>query len=101
MMLTLTHLTDRHATFHLATVHLAGVQEMALPQFDSFGKTILTILSSLFLTVLVIRMFIAWAQKKYGEMVTEIVAAIFIGWFLFAPDNAIATIKAIVTQVFG
>jgi hypothetical protein len=97
----LTHLaTAIHATA-AAISHTAGVQEMALPQFDSFGKTILTILSSLFLTVLVIRMFIAWAQKKYGEMVTEVVAAIFIGWFLFAPDNAIATIKAIVTQVFG
>ena len=84
------------------TLHTsAGAVELALPQFDSFGKTILTILSSLFLTVLVIRMFIAWAQKKYGEMVTEIVAAIFIGWFLFAPDSAIATIKAIITQIFG
>ena len=95
------HLATTVHTAVLTSPRTTGVQELALPQFDSFGKTILTILSSLFLTVLVIRMFIAWAQKKYGEMVTEIVAAIFIGWFLFAPDNAIATIKAIVTQIFG
>lgn len=73
----------------------------ALPQFDSIGAAILTILGSLFMVILVIRVFNAWVTKKWGEMVTEIVAAIFVGWFVFAPDNAKATIIAFVHQIFG
>ena len=73
----------------------------ALPSFTSFGNTILTLLGSFFLVVLVVRMFSAWVQKKWGEFVTEFAAAIFIAWFIFDSAGAIATIKSIVTQIFG
>ena len=73
----------------------------ALPSFTSFGSTILTLLGSLFLVVLVVRMFSAWVQKKWAEFITEFAAAIFIGWFIFDSAGAVATIKSIVTQIFG
>ena len=72
-----------------------------LPSFTSFGTTILTILGSLLMIVVTLRIFTAYAQKKWGEMVIEIVAVLFVGWFIWFPDNATSTIKALVSQIFG
>ncbi|GGM15973.1 hypothetical protein [Nakamurella endophytica] len=85
-----------------AAAHMAApTTTLALPQFDSLKNTIITILVSLFMVILIVRMFTAWAQKRWGEMIAEGAAAIFAGWFVFAPDNAQATIVAIVHQIFG
>ena len=86
----------------LATpVTTTAAANVALPTFASFGSTILTILGSIFLVVLVVRMFSAWVQKKWAEFITEFVAAIFIGWFIFDSASAVSTIQAIVKQIFG
>ena len=87
----------------LRATQLAGAagRTVALPTFATFGSTILTILGSIFLVVLVVRMFSAWVQKKWGEFVTEFAAAIFIAWFIFDSTSALATIQALVKQIFG
>ena len=74
---------------------------LAVPQFDSFKNTIITILASVFMIVLIVRIFTAWVQKRWGEIIAELAMAIVAGWFVFAPNNAETTIKAIVTQIFG
>jgi len=79
----------------------AAVHTVALPTFATFGSTIMTILGSIFLVVLVVRMFSAWVQKKWGEFVTEFAAAVFIGWFIFDSTSALATIQGFVKQIFG
>ncbi len=85
----------------LASAAGAAGRTVALPTFATFGSTILTILGSLFLVILVIRMFSAWVQKKWAEFVTEFAAAIFIGWFIFDSASAVSTIQSIVKQIFG
>jgi len=79
----------------------AAAHTAALPTFATFGATIMTILGSIFLVVLVVRMFSAWVQKKWGEFVTEFAAAIFIGWFIFDSTSALSTIQGFVKQIFG
>jgi len=79
----------------------AAAHTAALPTFATFGSTIMTILGSIFLVVLVVRMFSAWVQKKWGEFVTEFAAAVFIGWFIFDSTSALATIQGFVKQIFG
>ncbi len=83
----------------LADPTASGV--LAIPQFDTFKGTVLTILASIFMVVLILRVFTAWVQKRWGEVIGEIAMAIVAGWFVFAPDNAQTTIVAIVHQIFG
>lgn len=83
----------------LADPTASGV--LAIPQFDTFRATVITILASIFMVVLILRIFTAWVQKRWGEIIAEIAMAIVAGWFVFAPDNAQTTIVAIVHQIFG
>lgn len=83
----------------LADPTASGV--LAIPQFDGFKSTVITILTSLFMVVLIVRIFSAWVQKRWGEIIAEIAMAIVAGWFIFAPDNAQSTIVAIVKQIAG
>lgn len=85
----------------MSTITLADTTYMALPNFDSFGNTIISILGTIVFIVLAIRMVVAYGKKQYGEMITELIAAIFVFWFVFFPDNAKDTIKAITQSIFG
>ncbi len=75
--------------------------EMALPDLSSFATSILTILGSLLMAVVGVRMFTAYTKKNWGEFVTETVAVVFVGWFIWFPDSAKGTIVAIIHQIFG
>ena len=79
----------------------AGGQYLALPSFDGIGNTIITLLGNVAFIILVVRIFAAWAQRRWGEIIAEAVAAIFIFWFVWFPDNAKATLKELAHQVFG
>jgi uncharacterized membrane protein (DUF2068 family) len=85
----------------LAPPRAAAAAHTVALSFATFGATIMTILGSIFLVVLVVRMFSAWVQKKWGEFVTEFAAAIFIGWFIFDSTSALSTIQGFVKQIFG
>ena len=80
---------------------LAGGDSLALPNLDGFKNQILTLVGVAFIIVIVVRMFTAYAKKNWGELVVEMVAIVFVGWFVWFPDSAIATIKAIIQSIFG
>jgi hypothetical protein len=69
--------------------------------FDSLTTTVLTILGSVFFLILTVRIFFAWAQKKWGEVITEVAGAIFIGWWVLDSTGAKNFITGVVHQVFG
>ena len=78
-----------------------GPVEVALPDLSSFSASILTLLGSVLMAVVGIRMFTAYAKKNWGEFITEGIAVVFTGWFVWFPDSAKATIIAIIHQIFG
>jgi hypothetical protein len=73
----------------------------AAPTLDSLSQTILTLVGSAFVIVIVVRMFTAYAKKNWGELITELVAVLFVGWFIWDTTGAITTLKGLVTGIFG
>lgn len=88
---------------HLMLSHptLAASLGPAAPTLDSLSSTILTLVGSAFVIVIVVRMFTAYAKKNWGELITELVAVLFVGWFIWDTDGAISTLKGLVTGIFG
>lgn len=82
-------------------IDLADTTYVALPNFDSFGNSIIAILGSLVMVILVVRIVIAYGKKQWGEMITEVVAVVFVGWFVWFPDSAKTTIKDVAKSIFG
>ena len=73
----------------------------AAPSIESLSTLILTLVGSAFVVVIVVRMFTAYAKKNWGELITELVAILFVGWFIWDTAGAIATLKGVVTGIFG
>ena len=73
----------------------------AAPSIDSLSNLVLTLVGSAFVIVIVVRMFTAYAKKNWGELITELVAVLFVGWFIWDTAGAISTLKGIVTGIFG
>jgi nicotinamide riboside transporter PnuC len=82
-------------------IKLTDTTYVALPNFDSVGNSIISVLGSLVMVILVVRIVVAYGKKQWGEMITEVVAVIFVGWFVWFPDSAKATIKEIAKSIFG
>lgn len=74
---------------------------VALPQFDSLKNALITILGSVVMITLLIRIVTAYGKKEYGAMITELLAVVFVAWFVFTPDSAQNTIKALAKMIFG
>lgn len=72
-----------------------------LPSLDTFKAQIITLVGSLVMLVLIVRIVMCWIQKRWGEMVGELAAVIFIGWIVWFPDNAQATLTEIIKTIFG
>ena len=72
-----------------------------MPSFDGIGNTIISILGTLVFVILAVRIVVAYGKKQWGEMIVEVIAAIFVFWFVFFPENAKSTIKSIVQTIFG
>ena len=86
-------------SIHLA--QLAAAAQPAVPSLTTFGSLIFTLLGSIVMVVLGIRIFMAYVKKNWGELITEVVAVIFVGWFVWFPDSAKATIVVVIHQIFG
>jgi len=84
---------------HLA--QFAAAAPRAAPSLTGFSSLIFTLLGSVIMVVVAIRMFTAYAKKNWGELITELIAVIFVGWFIWFPGSAKATIVAIIHQIFG
>ncbi len=90
--------------YPLSFLHLTGTAAAlspAVPSIDSLSSLILTLIGSAFVIVIVVRMFTAYAKKNWGELITELVAVLFVGWFIWDTTGAITTLKGIVTGIFG
>lgn len=75
--------------------------QAAPPDLTSLSALIFTLLGSIIMAVVGVRMFTAYTKKAWGELITELVAIVFVGWFVWFPDSAKATITVIIHQVFG
>lgn len=74
---------------------------MAAPTLTGVSALVFTILGTIIMAVVAVRMFIAYTKKNWGELITELVAVIFVGWFVWFPDSATTTIKALIQGIFG
>ena len=87
------------------SVHLAhpvsAAAPLAAPSLTGFASLIFTLLGSVIMVVVAIRMFTAYTKKNWGELITEFIAVIFVGWFIWFPGSAKTTIVAIIHQIFG
>ena len=74
---------------------------LAAPNLSSLSSLIFTVLGTIIMAVVAVRIFTAYAKKSWGELITEVVAVIFVGWFVWFPDSAKATLTAIIQGIFG
>ena len=88
-------------SFQPADAALTAAGMPAVPSIDSLSSLILTLVGSAFVIVIVVRMFTAYAKKNWGELITELVAVLFVGWFIWDTTGAINTLKGFVTSIFG
>lgn len=65
------------------------------------GQLVIKIVGNLFIIVLVVRAFSAYAKKAWGELITEIVVAIVLICFIYLTDQTIAILKWIAGGVIG
>jgi len=56
----------------------------------TFQQLILSIIGNLVVLALVVRLFMAWMRKGYGEMISEIIAAVILFGFINFPDQSVA-----------
>ncbi len=85
---------------HLAHT-VASAAPLTVPSLTSISSLIFTLLGSIIMVVVAIRMFTAYTKKNWGELITELIAVVFVGWFVWFPDSAKTTIVAIIHQIFG
>ena len=85
---------------HLVTT-VSAAAPLAVPSLTSFSSLLFTLLGSIIMVVVAIRIFTAYTKKNWGELITELIAVIVVGWFIWFPDSAKATIVAIIHQIFG
>lgn len=84
-----------------AGIDLADTTYVSMPSFEGLSNTIISILGTLVFIILAVRIVVAYGKKQWGEMVVELIAAVFVFWFVFFPDNAKNTIKQVAQSIFG
>lgn len=98
-----THMFPTTPTADVAGQLLVGSSTtmLAAPTLTGVSALIFTVLGTVIMAFVAVRMFMAYTKKNWGELITELVAVIFVGWFVWFPDSAMATIKAIIQGIFG
>ena len=91
------HSLNAHAVSRLA----ADPAKAPGLSLDGVSSLIFTLLGSIIMAVVGVRMFTAYTKKAWGELITELVAVVFIGWFVWFPGSAQTTIQGIIHGVFG
>jgi hypothetical protein len=71
-------------------INLTGIQSILL---SALGTAVFLILAW--------RLTAAWATHRYGEIVTEIIACMVVGWFIFDPAGSMATLNSWRTSIFA
>jgi len=73
---------------------------LAAPTLTGVSALIFTVLGTVIMAFVAVRMFIAYTKKNWGELITELVAVAFVGWFVWFPSSAMVTIKTIIQGIF-
>lgn len=69
--------------------------------FDAIKNTVLIAAGNIFIIIFVVRSIGAYAKKEWGELVTNILAAIILVGFIYFTDSSINTFKWIWQQMTG
>lgn len=62
---------------------------------------IIVLAGNIFIVILVVRALGAYAKRDWGDMVTNFVVAVVIGFLVYANDSAVALIKHLANLAFG
>lgn len=68
---------------------------------DTLKTTILGAIGTIVIIILFVRIATAYGKRQWGEIVTELMAAVFVFYACFFTDNFVATIKSIGQAIFG
>lgn len=85
------------SNFTPTTFH-AAIQDLDL---SGFTNVVLKLVGSIVLIILIVRLVNAYGKRQWGELVTEILAFIVIGFVVYFPQQALALLKSIMTSIFG
>ena len=66
---------------------------------SSLKTAILGICGTIFVIILAAKTLSAWAEEKYGKMVTLLVAGAVVAFVLFFPDQAVTVLKNIGSSI--
>ena len=84
-----------------AAVQLADTYEVAAPNLTSTSAIVLSLLGTLFTIFMAVKVFGAYAQKRWGELVVEVLAGIVAAYFVLLPDSAVGMLKTFASAIFG
>lgn len=62
---------------------------------------IIVLAGNIFIVILVVRALGAYAKRDWGDLVTNLVVAVVIGFLVYANDSAVALIKHLANLAFG
>lgn len=62
---------------------------------------VIVVVGNVFIIILLFRVIGAWAKREWGELLTNLVMAVVIGFLVYANDAAIALIKQLGNLAFG
>lgn len=69
--------------------------------FSGLQNDVIQVVASVIILILVVRLAMAYARRAWGEMVGEVLFVLVIGWFVWFPESAESTLRAITSQVTG
>jgi len=70
-------------------------------QLDNIKTLVLGAVGTIVIIILFVRIATAYGKKQWGEIVTELMAAVFVFYACFFTDAFVNTIKTIGQSVFG
>lgn len=74
---------------------------MEVTDGSSLKDWVLVFAGNIFIVVLAIRAVGHYAKREWGELVTSLLAAVFIAGVIYANDQTMTILKNIFTMIFG
>lgn len=62
---------------------------------------VIIVVGNLFIVLLLVRALGSWAKRDWGDLITNLVVAIVIGFLVYANDAAVALIQQLGQTAFG
>lgn len=62
---------------------------------------VIIVAGNIFIVILVIRMISHYAKREYGELITNLLIAIFIAWIVYSTDTFISFLQWVANKVTG